>query len=135
MAKKVAGAKVQTPPPPNSTTNSATAMPTTTPINSLMAFDPLRPKVTFRPTMAAIGAKRVGVASEAHRDHPSDYSGSGLLSNWPDRICPSAKYRFHHPFHPWSIRQVVVCFRICVCRGVAETSTLAFRHADLTHSF
>jgi len=58
MAKKVAIAKVQTPPPANSTANSATAMPTITAINSRTAFDPLCPTVTFNPTMAAIGAKK-----------------------------------------------------------------------------
>jgi hypothetical protein len=37
--------------------------------------------------------ERLGVASQAHRDHPCGNSRGGLLRNWPDWVRPSAKHR------------------------------------------
>ena len=132
MAKKVASARVHTPPPANSTTNSATAMPTTTPINSRTAFDPLRPRVTLRPTMAAIGAKK-GSGCPANRTAITHAATAAAVFCAIGQTEPAHRRSTVSIIRctPWSIRQVGL-FCVCAVEG-RQPSTGGFRRAgDIT---
>jgi hypothetical protein len=58
MARKVAAARVQTPPAPSQAAPSPTRTPINTPASSRTALDPRRPSAALSPTTAATGAKK-----------------------------------------------------------------------------
>jgi hypothetical protein len=84
MAKKVASAKDQTPPPElhhQLSDCDADDYPDQQPYG-------VRPSASPGDVETHDGCdwrkERLGVSSEVHRDHPCDYSRGGLLRNWPD---------------------------------------------------